>query len=74
MLLLVMRQQDSRERQAGPILVVAQTNTAVDNVMRKLSSVMSAKDSGLSCIAMLQYDSDSLYDQCKLLNQSNSLS
>ena len=69
-----MRQQDSRERQAGPILVMAQTNTAVDNVMRKLSSVMSAKDTGLSCIAVLQYDFDSLHSQCKLLNQSYILS
>ena len=36
LLLLAMRQQDAKKRPAGPMLVTAQTHSAVDNIMRKL--------------------------------------
>ena len=35
-LLRALHQQDLKQRPAGPFLVAAQTNTAVDNIMRKL--------------------------------------
>ena len=45
LLLLAMRQQDSKLRLAGPLLVTAQTNTAVDNILRKLITNLSASSS-----------------------------
>ena len=48
-LLLLMRQQDQQQRPAGAILVAAQTNTAVDNILRKLSAAMSDSHTGLLC-------------------------
>lgn len=37
-----MRQQDATQRPAGPILVTAQTHSAVDNIMRKLITTIPA--------------------------------
>ena len=42
LLLLAMREQDAKLRPAGPLLVAAQTNTAVDNILRKLISNLDA--------------------------------
>ena len=47
LLLLVMRQQDAGYRPAGPILVAAQTNTAVDNILRKLNATMHGVGTGI---------------------------
>ena len=42
LLLLAMRQQDAKQRPAGPILVTAQAHSAVDNIMRKLITTIAA--------------------------------
>lgn len=47
LLLLVTRQQDAGYRPAGPILVAAQTNTAVDNILRKLNATMHGGGTGI---------------------------
>ena len=45
-LLRALHQQDLKQRPAGPYLVAAQTNTAVDNIMRKLRTTISSSNTG----------------------------
>lgn len=59
-----MRQQMAGQRDAGPILVAAQTNTAVDNILRKLSAIMSKKGTHHSAISLLPQHAHTTHVLC----------